>query len=151
MSICKVRGQLVKGPFSEEHSGHSSNFLIETAKSCASRLGKELSKQDYTASVPLGAAVGSWALLLGMSPADQGVTCNWREASSCPLLWALLSWTLVHCAWALCSSSLILECGGEERALLCPECPTSPSAQETPPPLAQTTAARPGAERLQCR
>lgn len=55
MSICKVRGQLVKGPFSEEHSGHSSNFLIETAKSCASRLGKELSKQDYTASVPLWA------------------------------------------------------------------------------------------------
>lgn len=46
-----------------------------------------------------------------LSPADQAVTCNWREASSWTLLCSLLSWTLVHWAWALCSSSLILECG----------------------------------------
>lgn len=38
-------------------------------------------------------------------------TWSWREASSCLLLCSLLSWTLVHCVWMLCSCSRTLEAG----------------------------------------
>lgn len=72
-------------------------------------------------------------MLQGMSPANQAVTCNWREASSCTLLCSLLSWTLVHWAWALCSSSLILECGEKRGLFSALSDPLAPSLRQQQP------------------
>lgn len=141
--VCQGRGRYVVGKgWGVLVKGPSLRSTVTTAPASLwkqPRLGK--CSVNRITLPPCCAAVGSRALLLGMPPADEGVTCNWREASSCPLLWSLLSWTLVHCALVLCSSSLILECG-ERRGLfsaLRTPCPTQP----------QEAAVRPGAERLQ--
>lgn len=118
---------LVKEPFSEEHSDHSCGFLMETAKSCASRLGTELCKQDHTASVLLGMSVscraGSHLQLEGSQQLDPSLLTPLLDPG--PLGLGTVQQLSDPGVWE------------EERALLCSECPPPPAQANPAPPVPQ--------------
>lgn len=137
-------GQLVKGP-SLRCNDHSSSLLMETPKSCASRLGRVVSRQDHLSQCSCGLpgrASGDASCRLGSHLQLEG-----SQQLSPSLVTPLLD------PGPLCLGTVqqLSDPGGrgEKRVLLCPEpLPHPPLSSREPHPTQPPQKQSSGAERL---